>query len=97
VPFDGKRFSRTAVNAASFSYLRPIPQGDENLLIQIFPSWKRAVDWLEQLNALRHAAQQAANIARRVAAPDVIRFEGQSEDPCAPRVALQEERQRRQQ
>src|SRR5919106_599481 len=28
VPFDGKRFSRTAVNAAAFSYLRSIPQGD---------------------------------------------------------------------
>ena len=27
VPFDGECFSRTAVNAAAFSYLRPIPQG----------------------------------------------------------------------
>ena len=34
VPFDGKRFSRTAVNAAAFSYLRPIQQGDENLVDQ---------------------------------------------------------------
>jgi hypothetical protein len=32
VLFDGKRFSRTAVNAAAFSYLRPIQQGDENLV-----------------------------------------------------------------
>jgi hypothetical protein len=32
VPFDGKRFSRTAVNAAAFSYLRPIQQGNENLV-----------------------------------------------------------------
>jgi site-specific DNA recombinase len=32
VPFDGKRFSRTAVNAAAFRYLRPIPQGNENLV-----------------------------------------------------------------
>ena len=34
VPFDGKRFSRTAVNAAAFSYLRPIQQGNENLVDQ---------------------------------------------------------------
>ena len=34
VPFDGKGFSRTAVNAAAFSYLRPIQQGDENLVDQ---------------------------------------------------------------
>ena len=32
VPFDGKRFSRTAVNAAAFSYLRPIQEGNENLV-----------------------------------------------------------------
>jgi hypothetical protein len=30
VPFDGERFSRTAVNAAVFSYLRPIQKGDES-------------------------------------------------------------------
>jgi len=34
VPFDGKRFNRTAVNASVFSYLRPIQEGDENLVDQ---------------------------------------------------------------
>jgi hypothetical protein len=32
VPFDGNRFSRTAVNAAAFSYSRPIQQGGENVV-----------------------------------------------------------------
>jgi site-specific DNA recombinase len=34
VPFDGKGFSRTLVNAAAFSYLRPIRQRDENVVGQ---------------------------------------------------------------
>lgn len=56
VPFDGKRFGRTAVNAAAFSYLRPIQQGDENLVDQNSASWNRIDQWLRQLDLIRSAA-----------------------------------------
>jgi hypothetical protein len=56
VPFDGKRFSRTAVNAAAFSYLRPIQQGHENLVAQIFTSWNPLTSWIRQIGHYKAAA-----------------------------------------
>ena len=56
VPFDGKRFNRTAVHASVFSYVRPIQEGDENLVDQIFTSWNPLVSWLRHIVALRDAA-----------------------------------------
>src|SRR5262245_38331951 len=56
VPFDGKRFSRTRVNAAAFSYIRPVQQGDESLVAQIFTSWNPLTTWLRHIDGLRAAA-----------------------------------------
>jgi hypothetical protein len=54
VPFDGKRLTNRC--KAAFSYLRPIRQGDEHLVAQIFPRWNPLTSWIRQIEDFQRAA-----------------------------------------
>lgn len=56
IAFDGKAFVGTRVTAPAFSYLRPIEDGNEGVVAQIFTSWNPLMSWVRGIGAYRAAA-----------------------------------------